>query len=374
MTRVLIRNQRGPFVPVISGARISFILNRGVIYLSYCCNVEFYAVWRHAAAALLVTWLIVGGLRASEAGSTPAPNARPELVSPYQSYELKLRPFYPIPNRPTGVLVQGRINGGPPLRLVLDSGAEFIVIGSKAARSARIAARSELELVGLGSRPARVGQAETVEIGPVSFRNCRVALMDGKVVEGADGVIPLSFFSDFLVRLNLPAKTLGLIPYPPEQDPAIPSTRRITHRDVLLVVAVLNGKQSGLVVLDTAAFCSAISREVTGTLSGFPIAPEIRIGAGTGATTGQLVSSVVRFQIAGQELIPNEVVALDLSNLSRHYGVDVVGVLGFPALSPYVFTIDYRTGLVKIESARTAVSWERRGDHYSNSPAQLALR
>ena len=125
-----------------------------------------------------------------------------------------------------------------------------------------------MELVGLGSRPARVGWAETVEIGPVSFRNCRVAFVDGKVVEGADGVIPLSLFSEFLLRLDLPEKTLGLIPYPREQNPAIPPTRGVTKHDLLLVATVLNGKQSGYVVLDTGAYCSAISREAARTLSG----------------------------------------------------------------------------------------------------------
>ncbi len=330
-------------------------------------------MWRPGAAAFLVTWLIVGGLRASEAGSTPAPDARAELVSPYLQYELRLRPFYPIPNRPAGVLLHGRINGGRPLRLVLDSGAEFIVIGAKAARSAGISARSEMELVGLGSRPAGVGWAETVEIGPVRFRNCRVALVEGNVIEGADGVIPLSLFSDFLLRLNLPEKTLGLIPYPPEQDLASPSSRGVTQRDLLLVAAVLNGKQSGHVVLDTAAFCSAISREVAGSPRG-PLAPEIRIGAGTGAATGQLVSSAVHFQIAGQELVPNEVVALDLSNLSRHYGMDVVGVLGFPALRPYVLTISYRNASLKIESPQRLSMREEDGSHSAKSPAPLALR
>lgn len=330
-------------------------------------------MWRPGAAAFLVTWLIVGGLRASEAGSTPAPDARAELVSPYLQYELRLRPFYPIPNRPAGVLLHGRINGGRPLRLLLDSGAEFIVIGAKAARSIGISARSEMELVGLGSRPARVGWAETVEIGPVRFRNCRVALVEGNVIDGADGVIPLSLFSDFLLRLNLPEKTLGLIPYPREQDPAGPSSPGVTQRDLLLVAAVLNGKQSGHVVLDTAAFCSAISHEVAGSPRGH-LAPEIRIEAGTGAATGQLVSSAVHFQIAGQELIPNEVVALDLSNLSRHCGMQVVGVLGFPALRPYVLTINYRNALVKIESPQRLSMPEEDGGHNVKSPAPPALR
>jgi len=330
-------------------------------------------VWRRAAAAFLVTCLTVGGLRASEASSTPSPDSRPELVSPYLQYELRLRPFYPIPSRPAGVLLHGRINGGPPLRLVLDSGAGFIVIGAKAARSAGISASSEMELVGLGSRPAKVGWAETVEIGPVRFRNCRVAVVEGNVIEGADGVIPLSLFSDFLLRLNLPKKSLGLIPYPREQDAASPSSGGVTQRDLLLVAAVLNGKQSGHVVLDTAAFCSAISREVAGSPRGY-LAPEIRIGAGTGAATGQLVSFAVHFQIAGQELIPNEVVALDLSNLSRHSGMHVVGVLGFPALRPYVLTISYRKALVKIESPQRLSMREEDGSHNAKSPAPLALR
>jgi len=125
--------------------------------------------------------------------------------------------------------------------------------------------------------------------------------------------------------------------------------------------------------LDTAAFCSAISREVSGSPRG-PLAPEIRIGAGTGAATGQLVSSAVHFQIAGQELIPNEVVALDLSNLSRHCGMHVVGVLGFPALRPYVLTISYRNALVKIESPQRFSMREEDGCHNAKSPAALALR
>jgi hypothetical protein len=82
----------------------------------------------------------------------------------------------------------------------------------------------------------------------------------------------------------------------------------------------------------------------------------------------------VRFQIAGQELIPNEVVALDLSNLSRHYGMEVVGVLGFPALSPYVLTISYRNAVVKIESPQSLSVRGRDGGDNAKSPAPLAFR
>jgi len=335
-------------------------------------------VARGAAAALLVTWFILSGLRASGAGSASAPGASAELASPYQQYQLKLRPFVPIPGRPAGVLLQARINGGQPLRLLLDSGAEFIVIGAKTGRSVGLSARSEMELIGLGSRAARVGRAATVEIGPVRFRNCPVVLVDSKVVEGADGVIPLSLFSDFLLRLNLPQKTLGLIPYPREESPPVPPargvTKGVTKHDVLLVAAVLNGKRNGYVVVDTGAFCSAVSHEVAPALSGFQIVPEVRLAAGTGAAIGQRLSSTAHFAIAKHDLIADEVVALDLSNLSQHYGVEVIGVLGFRAFARSVLTIDYRTGRVEIGPPQSVSARELNRGRNAEPHAALAFR
>jgi hypothetical protein len=258
--------------------------------------------------------------------------------------------------------------------LVLDSGAEIVVIGAKDARAAGLSAESEMDLVGLESRAARVGRAETVEIGPLSFRNCRVAFVKGKVVEGADGVIPLSLFSGFRLRLDLPEKMLGLIPYPREEGPPVPPIRRVTKRELLVAAAVLNGKLSGYVVIDSGAFCSAISREAARTLSGSQIVPEVRLATGTGAATGQRVSSAVHFAIADLDLIPNDVVALDLSNLSRHCGVEVIGVVGFPALNPYVLTIDYRDGHVKIEPRQSISARELHRGLNAKPPAPLTFR
>ena len=286
---------------------------------------------------------------------------------------MKLRGFYPAPRCPAGVLLNVRINGGKPLRLVLDSGAEVIAIGTKDARSVGLSAGAEMDLIGLGSRPARVGRAETVEIGPLSFHNCRVAFVKGKVIEGADGVIPLSLFSAFLLHLDLPAKMLELIPYPPEEDEVASPIRSAAKHDLLLVSTVLNGKQNGYVVMDTGAFCSAISREVARSLGGFPTLPEARLAAGTGAAAGQRVSSTVDFAVADHHLIPSDVVALDLSNLSRHYGVEVVGVLGFSALTPYVLTVDYRDGQVKIEPPQRIASGDLHRVHDANSPSALGF-
>jgi hypothetical protein len=218
-----------------------------------------------------------------------------------------------------------------------------------------------------------MGRAGTVEIGPVSFRNGPVALVNGKVAEGADGVIPLSLFSYFLLRLDLPEKTLGLIPYPREQDPADPPSRNSAQHHLLMVETVLNGKKNGYVVMDTGAYCSGISRDVARTLGESPIAPEVRLAAGTGVATGERISSAVHFAIAAQDLVPKEVVAMDLSNLSRHYGVEVMGVLGFPELSHYVLTIDYATGQVRMEPPSSISSRNLQGAQNAELPASLAF-
>jgi len=258
--------------------------------------------------------------------------------------------------------------------LVLDSGAESVVIGAKVGHSLGLSGGSEMELVGLGARRAKVGMAASVDVGPVSFRHCRVALVEGKVVEGADGVLPLGLFSDFLMRLDLAERTLRLSPYPGEHGMALSSPQAAGQSNFLLVGTLLNQKYLGYVLIDTGAYCSAISREVAGTLSIFPTPRDLRIAWGTGAVTGQLVSGGVHFEIAGQDLAPDDIVALNLLNLSRHYGVEVVGVLGFPALRPYVLTIDYHNRMVKIDPKLDASSRERHRPHHENSRGQLALR
>jgi len=273
-----------------------------------------------------------------------------------------------------GVLVYGRINGGRPLGLILDSAADEIVIGAKIGRSAGIIATSAIDLVGPRNRPARVGLADTFEVGPVRFRNCRVALVNGDVIEGADGVIPLSLFSGFLLQLDFPGKALRLIPYPRQQTQPYLPNGTAGNRNRLLVPAVLNGKRSGPVILDTAAYCSVVSRDAAGALSGSPDARLTQVWAGTGTTWGWTVSPVVHFEIAGRDAVSSEMVVLDLSNLSRHYGVALLGIVGFPALRPYVLTIDYQAGRLTIEPPQRLFESEAPNTITDNSPTELALR
>src|SRR5215469_3810987 len=67
-------------------------------------------------------------------------------------HQLKLGPFVVPPTRMVGLIVKARINGGPPLRLLLDSGASLITLDSKAAAKSNCAGAIDFDLVGAGKQ------------------------------------------------------------------------------------------------------------------------------------------------------------------------------------------------------------------------------
>lgn len=310
-----------------------------------------------------LAWIVLGAACVPLCRPQPAAVPRPSppgasgtrLVSPYRAYTFRLTSFAPAPDRVAGVLLRARINGGPALRLLLDSGAEHITIDRKAASKSPLRVVSDFLLVGAGDSPTRAamtGVAERVEIGPVSFANCPVDVVRGRFAGGIDGVIPVSLFGAFLVRLDLPARTLALIPYPdgaPARTASFSPTVR--NRNLLLTKAVLDGAREGYVLLDTGAAYTGISPQTARALGSSPVESFHMQGA-TGAVAGEMVQPGIRFRIADQELKADHPVALDLATISRYNGIEMIGVLGYPELRNTVLTVNYRDALVGIERKR----------------------
>ncbi|MGD0500154.1 MAG: pepsin/retropepsin-like aspartic protease family protein [Bryobacteraceae bacterium] len=309
--------------------------------------------------ALLIVALIGSmgaGFQPCHAGSADVPPPSqpvmrgPELAAPYRDYSLKLGSFAPVPGRVAGALLTARVNGGPPLSLLLDSGAEHIAIGSRAAARSALATASPLLWVGAGEPPTRTVRtaiAETVEVGPLSFRNCQVDVAPGEVAPGIDGVIPLSLFGDFLIRLDLAAKTLALTPYSNAADTA-GFARVVPNLGLLLMRGVLNGSREGYVLLDTGASYSAISRQ-TARVLGSSLVSAVNLQGAGGAVPADLVASGVRFQVAGQNLTAGRVVAIDLATAGGRHGVEMIGVLGYPELRNSALTVNYRDALLRLD-------------------------
>jgi hypothetical protein len=210
-----------------------------------------------------------------------------------------------------------------------------------------------MELVGLGGsdKEARRLACTTVEIGDLALRDCDMLSVNGRLLEGIDGVVPVSLFAGFLVRLDLPKKTLDLDPYTdaapanPEEHPHVRADNRL-----LFLEATLNESQSGYVLLDTGASYNAVSSTAAarGWTGYRTLSPVLALRGFIAEMGGFLLPAGVRFRFGSRVVPADPAVVVDLSELSAHHNFPIAGILGYPALRRSIVTINYRDALVNI--------------------------
>jgi hypothetical protein len=61
------------------------------------------------------------------------------------------------------------------------------------------------------------------------------------------------------------------------------------------------------------------------------------------------LSARVSYLLGNQTLALDPVVAVDLTELSRHHDFEVSGVIGYPALVNSVLTVNYRDSLIHLQ-------------------------
>jgi clan AA aspartic protease (TIGR02281 family) len=288
-------------------------------------------------------------------------------------------------------------------RLQIDTGASGLVISRTVAQRAGLAMFSKTESSGIGTEGAKsayMAYADTIRIGAMEFHDCAVKVLDSRNVVDSEGLIGMDVFDKFLVTLDYPMRKLALAPLPPRpnegaaaapslntddtddedapksdapgntQNSATPSTTsrtpqnrylapemkdyfpvyRVGHE--LLMPTMLNKSAMKLFILDTGSFTTSISpeaaREVTKVRSDDRVTVK-----GISGKVAQVYSAdkiIFRFANLAQEV--DGVVAFDTSNISRHSGVEVSGLIGATTLSQVTMHIDYRDGLVKFEYDR----------------------
>src|ERR1039458_10214058 len=103
---------------------------------------------RRRGLALIFAIIRVGLGASDSTGRTPNDLVTsPETGGRYQSHTLKLASFVIPPSAPAGLLLKVRIDSGPVLRLLLDSGAQFIVLYKSAAAKSRLSGSTELDQI-----------------------------------------------------------------------------------------------------------------------------------------------------------------------------------------------------------------------------------
>jgi len=271
----------------------------------------------------------------------------------HAGHRVSLGPYVLPPARTLGLIVKARVNGGPVLRLLLDSGTQYLVLDRKAARKSACGGGADLDLVGAGG-PATVVerlQARTVELGDLTLRDVPVLIANRQLPDGLQGVFPLSALAEFLIRLDIPGKSLDLQPYPREQAETQGALPAVSNNQLLFLKGTVNETHEGYFLLDTGASYNAISRNMVRRLNiSEALASLVPMQGGVAEMDAPLLTGQVRLRLPTNELVRGPVVALDLSTASRYHNLEVSGLIGYPALSESVLSVNYRDSLVAIGS------------------------
>jgi tetratricopeptide (TPR) repeat protein len=303
----------------------------------------------------------------------PARSCR--LTTKVVSTEAKLEPLLDDPKRVRGFGLPVSVNGVKST-LLLDTGANGILINSRIAEKAGLVPLGEQRIGGIGDKGAAHGYsvfAKQLQIGNLEFENCYINVVDKKNGLGEDGLVGADVFEDFLIDIDFLNRRLRLSqlpPFPdePTQGPALQSDpsgeARLHNRFVppefekyerayrfghmLLLPTKINDAPFKLFLIDTGAWDNMVTpvaaREATKLYSGANVTVKGLSGKVEKIYTTGIVSLKFSHFQRNQELV-----AFDLSHLSDHIGTEVSGTLGFAMLYQLEIRLDYRDNLVEFQ-------------------------
>jgi tetratricopeptide (TPR) repeat protein len=267
------------------------------------------------------------------------------LKSVYEPYRIPLSPL-----RSGGLFLHARLNGGSDLTLLLDTGATGVALNASAGRDAGLEQLAPAALAGFGSAsptPAHAALAATFETEALKIANLLVNVSETELTPGADGIIGLDVFQDFLIRLDPRARKLELTPFEQQEAGAncTDCTRAFRLGHLLLVRGTVNGHGEGYFILDTGSPYTLISNRlmprsgVTATMFGAQGVQEVSTRV-----------APVTLRVGVQDLWGFDYATMDTGGISASNGVAIAGAIGYSILHDLSLTVDYRDGLVKFST------------------------
>jgi tetratricopeptide (TPR) repeat protein len=269
------------------------------------------------------------------------------------------------PTHVQGVGLEFKIEDRPPLRLLLDTGASGILISQRAVDKAGLNHLGSVQTWGIGDdgkRNAFAALSETCQIGGLKYKNCLMRATEGKhnIAGDADGLIGADFFSAFLIYIDFQRHQLHLTPQPPltpnpqGYDRVIPPEEKdftpvFRAGDHLFIQTKLNGKSSGLFLLDTGASVSNVDSTFARLSTKIYGNSRMHIRGISGEVKNVFEADKAVLQFAHYQQENLGLIVFDLNNRPDHEEFRIAGILGIPVLALFHLTLDYRNGLVKFE-------------------------
>ncbi len=289
------------------------------------------------------------------------------LVTPYRTSTVDLVPMGDRPESPFGFGLRVSLNGGKPLRLLLDTGASGICVSPSAAKKAGLLAvpASEFKAGGIGDGPLRRGTryvASGVRIGDVAFADVPIDAFGGVKGGIVDGLIGTDLFNQFLVRVDFVGRKLILEAATSacHRDPAVPNDagpvsagyHRVARWKHLLAIPTRAGERDAeLFLIDSGAEMNLIDSGVAS-----EVAEVYRDGTRVYGVQGRVrsVSKALDVDLVFGAFRQRNasLVAIDLKPQGDTCGFRIGGVLGMSALQHLELTIDYCEGTVRLRQPR----------------------
>ena len=291
-------------------------------------------------------------------------------------------------------------------RMELDTGASGLTISRKVAQIAGLVPISAEHIAGIGGKGEQSGYiavAEHIQIGELRFQDCLVSVSAKESVGDGDGLIGADVFGSYLVDIDFPEMQLKLSPLPKRPEDAVapkrlnsegeeqagteqqdqaatadsidhqgsffsvqenasrlPKDRYIApemadwtkvfrfHHQLLVPTLVNDSPAAVLFILDSGAFGNILSLRVARQVG--KVHAEVRTQVvGLGGEVKKVYSARATLRFGRLHQPDQEVIAFDLSSVSRDTGTEVSGFLGYAMLRILEVKIDYRDGLVNFE-------------------------
>jgi tetratricopeptide (TPR) repeat protein len=311
-----------------------------------------------------LAWLIVLGNRDTW-----------KLVSDVDSTKLKLMhimnahrtdPLFGRMPLVGAVALKVELNNKKSATLLVDTGSSGIVLKTSVANKAGLRQVYDIAAHGYGDEKAATGYlgwAKRLKVGPLEFENVPVTALDSRFAEDTDGLIGLDVFEQFLVTLNIKSSELDLdpLPTPPAEyldkdgfsdryvAPTMKSFYPIQHMAAhIFVPTSIDDNPPALFSLDTGAFDSQVDPAFV-SQGKLMLAPDLVVRGMSGRVNNVFLARNIRIQF-GRFVQDNfRMVAISMDKVSERETIGMAGILGFPLLSNFRLSIDYRDGLVNFD-------------------------
>jgi predicted aspartyl protease len=287
-----------------------------------------------------------------------------ELDAEPKETTLHLIPLMISANKIYGMGLEFTIENGKRMTMLLDTGASGILVNQRAIDKIGLNHLGTMEVHGIGDQGARNGfasVAESCKIDTLHFKTCLLRVVEGKHPAGdEDGLIGTDFFSGYIIHIDFQRRLLHLIPQParepnPQGYDRAPSSDekdftpiyRYGHQ--LMVPTRLNGKTWGLFLIDTGSGMSFVDTSFA-RLSTKVYGDSWRRVRGISGNVDKVFEAdkaQLEFATFRQENLG--LTSFNLNNSTEHAPVRMSGIFGFPLLSLFRLTIDYRNGLMKFD-------------------------